>query len=60
MNTKKSVSLLGCCVVRDTFGVHEEEGGYIINPYVQIPNPVSLVTKSPLYDVNADIDVEIF
>ncbi len=60
MNTKKSVSLLGCCVVRDTFGVHEEEGGYIINPYVQIPNPVSLVTKSPLYDVNAEIDDEIF
>ena len=55
-----SLNILGCCVPRDTFGMHQNDGGYIVNRYVQIPNPISLVTKSPLYNVNMEIKDDIF
>lgn len=55
-----SLNILGCCILRDTFGMHPDDGGYAINRYVQIPSPISLVTKSPLYDENAEIEDNIF
>ncbi|WP_026658287.1 DUF6270 domain-containing protein [Butyrivibrio sp. AC2005] len=45
---KASLNLLGCCVIRDIFGLHENDGGYQIKRYVQLPSPVSIVNKSPL------------
>lgn len=57
---RKTLNILGCCVLRDTFGMHEGDGGYEIGRYVQIPSPVSLVTKSPLLDETAEIDDAVF
>ena len=35
-------------------------GGYEIRQYVQIPSPVSLVTQSPLYKSNQEFEDDIF
>lgn len=48
MGEKISFNILGCCVLRDIFGMQEADGGYTVNRYVQIPSPVSCVTPSPL------------
>lgn len=60
MCNKKVLNIYGSCILRDTFGMHEDDGGYIINKYVRIPNPISLVTNSPLYNVNEEIDDKCF
>lgn len=52
-----TLDILGCCVLRDTFSLHEGDGGYVIKKYVQIPSPVSVVTKSPRYQIGEEIKV---
>ncbi|WP_044913076.1 DUF6270 domain-containing protein [Butyrivibrio sp. WCE2006] len=42
------ISLLGCCVIRDIFGLHDNDGGYFVKRFVQDVSPISLVTQSPL------------
>ena len=59
-NIETTIDILGCCVCRDTFGMHEGNGGYMVNKYVQIPSPISLVTKSPCYKVGGEIKNDIF
>lgn len=36
---KISLNILGCCVLRDTFGMHPDDGGYVVNRYVRFPAP---------------------
>lgn len=60
MSKKTAMNILGCCVLRDTFGMQPDDGGYEIKKYVQIPSPISLVTKSPLFDQNAEVENDIF
>lgn len=48
MKNDVKLSVLGCCASRDVFGLHENEGGYVIKRYVQNVSPISLVTKPPL------------
>lgn len=57
---KISLNILGCCVLRDTFGMHPDDGGYVVNRYVQIPSPISLVTGSPLLRKDAEIEDTVF
>lgn len=57
---KISLNILGCCVLRDTFGMHSDNGGYAVNRYVQIPSPISLVTGSPLFRKDAEIEDTVF
>lgn len=59
-NKTTSINILGCCVLRDTFGMHPNNGGYIIKRFVQTASPVSLVTKSPMFDRNTEIKNDIF
>ena len=54
-----SLNLFGCCVLRDIFGLHENDGGYQIKRYVQLANPISVVTGSPLIR-EIDTDDEVF
>lgn len=61
MEKKIALNILGCCVLRDTFGMHKDDGGYEIRQYVQIPSPISLVTESPLYNnMNGELDDTVF
>ncbi len=39
---KVSLSLFGPCVIRDIFGVHEDDGGYQINCYEGFINPLAM------------------
>lgn len=55
-----TLDILGCCVLRDTFSLHEGDGGYVIKKYVQIPSPVSVVTKSPRYQIGEEIKSDLF
>ena len=57
---KISLNILGCCVLRDTFGMHPDDGGYVVNRYVQSPSPISLVTASPLLRKDAEIEDTVF
>ncbi|MBR3246175.1 MAG: hypothetical protein IKF90_26305 [Parasporobacterium sp.] len=41
------ISIIGTCVCRDTFGMHENDGGFQVNRYLFTCNPISLVGKSP-------------
>ena len=40
--------------------INNNNGGYEIRQYVQIPSPVSLVTQSPLYKSNQEFEDDIF
>lgn len=54
----KKLNIMGCCVLRDIFGLHENNADYEIKRYVQLASPVSIVSKSPLIksiDANDDI-----
>ena len=55
-----TLDILGCYVLRDTFSLHEGDGGYVIKKYVQIPSPVSVVTKSPRYQIGEEIKSDLF
>lgn len=54
---KSTLNLLGCCVIRDIFGLHEDDGGYSIKRFVQNVSPVSAVTNSPLLREIRDEDL---
>ena len=54
---KSTLNLLGCCVIRDIFGLHENDGGYSIKRFVQNVSPVSAVTNSPLLREIRDEDL---
>ena len=45
---KNHISILGECCCRDIFGVHTNNGGYVIDRFVQSCGPLSLIMKSPL------------
>ena len=61
MTDKKiSINLMGCCAIRDIFGLHDSDGGYHIQRYVQCVSPISAVAKSPLLRAITDNDEELF
>lgn len=43
---KKHISILGSCICRDIFGFHENDGGYIIDGFVQSVSPLSIATRN--------------
>lgn len=57
---KIEINVIGCCAVRDIFGLHDEDGGYTIAKYVQNISPISAVTKSPLIRKLTEEDEAIF
>ncbi len=59
-NEKTSISLIGCCAIRDIFGLHNDDGGYEIKRYVQCVSPVSAMANSPLLRPLTDSDDALF
>jgi hypothetical protein len=55
-----AVSLLGCCAIRDIFGLHYNDGGYSVRRFVQDVSPISMVTKTPLLRELTDDDDYLF
>lgn len=39
MKEKNHISIYGCCVSRDGFSQHLEDGGYVIDKYIQAVSP---------------------
>lgn len=39
MKEKNHISIYGCCVSRDGFSQHQEDGGYVIDKYIQAVSP---------------------
>ncbi len=61
MNAGKiEINVIGCCAIRDIFGLHDEDGGYTIAKYVQNISPISAVTKSPLLRALTEEDESLF
>ncbi len=55
-----SINLIGCCAIRDIFGLHENDGGYNIIRFVQDASPLSIVTEAPLIRSLCEADEAIF
>ncbi|WP_026491355.1 DUF6270 domain-containing protein [Butyrivibrio sp. XPD2002] len=55
-----SLSLIGCCAIRDIFGLQENDGDYKIKKYVQNVSPISAVMNSPLLRELTDNDAALF
>ena len=47
-NMKANIGCIGTCIIRDIVGMHEDNAGYVVEKYLQGPNPISMVGKSPL------------
>lgn len=47
-NIKAYICCIGTCIIRDIVGMHEDNAGYVVERYVQGPNPISMVGKLPL------------
>ena len=45
MDKNMHISILGTCVCRDIFGLHTDDGGYIIDRFVQSISPFSIVNS---------------
>lgn len=43
-----TISILGTCDSRDIFGLHENDGGYKINRFIQSNNPISVTSADVL------------
>lgn len=39
MKEKNHISIYGCCLSRDGFSKHQEDGGYVIDKYIQAVSP---------------------
>ena len=59
-DNRVSLSIIGCCAIRDIFGLHEDDGGYDIKRYVQNVSPISAVSRSPLTRHLTDEDNYLF
>ena len=49
MTETVTISILGICVSRDIFGMHENDGGYVIEGYVHGVSPLSAVSSPISY-----------
>ena len=47
-NKKVHINCIGTCIIRDIVGMHDNDAGYMVDKFVQEPNPISIVGKSPL------------
>ncbi len=43
-----NISAIGTCVTRDIFGMHENDGGYIVDKFMQDINPISAISDMML------------
>ena len=55
MKEKNHISIYGCCVSRDGFSQHEDDGGYMIDKYIQAVSPfLALKSKKEEDEAFAD------
>ncbi len=54
-----NISILGACVLRDIFGLYDNNGGYTIDRFVQSISPLSAVTNSMLLKDFDEDDTEV-
>lgn len=55
MKEKNHISIYGCCVSRDGFSQHEDDGGYVIDKYIQAVSPfLALKSKKEEDEAFAD------